>query len=234
MEINIQRINELARKAKAEGLTPAEKEEQQKLRREYIAAVKMNLRTQLDNIDVQEKDGNIRKEVFARRRAATQEEIQEKSRMIYEKITALPEFLDADCFFAYMDFKKEVMTRDLIEKALEMGKTVAVPRVEGDDMVYYEIKDFSTLKSGYFGIMEPDGGKVCTREEGFLLVPGVAFDSARHRVGYGKGFYDRFLAAHPGFTTVAAAFEFQLFDAVPFEETDILPQMLVTEQKIYR
>ena len=51
MEINIQRINELARKAKAEGLTPAEKEEQQKLRREYIAAVKMNLRTQLDNID---------------------------------------------------------------------------------------------------------------------------------------------------------------------------------------
>ena len=65
-----------------------------------------------------EAKGNIRKEVFARRRAATQEEIQEKSRMIYEKITALPEFLDADCFFAYMDFKKEVMTRDLIEKAL--------------------------------------------------------------------------------------------------------------------
>ena len=109
-----------------------------------------------------------------------------------------------------------------------------MPRVEGDDMVYYEIKDFSTLKSGYFGIMEPDGGNVCMREEGFLLVPGVAFDPARHRVGYGKGFYDRFLAAHPGFTTVAAAFEFQLFDAVPFEETDVLPQMLVTEQKIYR
>ena len=59
MEINIQRINELARKAKAEGLTPAEKGEQQKLRREYIAAVKMNLRTQLDNIDMQEKDGTI-------------------------------------------------------------------------------------------------------------------------------------------------------------------------------
>ena len=69
-----------------------------------------------------EAKGNIRKEVFARRRAATQEEIQEKSRMIYEKITALPEFLDADCFFAYMDFKKEVMTRDLIEKALQMGR----------------------------------------------------------------------------------------------------------------
>ena len=95
--------------------------------------------------------------------------------------------------FCVYGLQKEVMTRDLIEKALQMGKTVAVPRVEDDDMVYYEIKDFSTLKSGYFGIMEPDGGKVCTREEGFLLVPGVAFDPARHRVGYGKGFMTAFL-----------------------------------------
>ena len=180
-----------------------------------------------------EAKGNIRKEVFARRRAATQEEIQEKSRMIYEKITALPEFLDADCFFAYMDFKKEVMTRDLIEKALEMGKTVAVPRVEGDDMVYYEIKDFSTLKSGYFGIMEPDGGKVCTREEGFLLVPGVAFDPARHRVGYGKGFYDRYLSRHTQHATVAMALDFQIVETVPSDVYDICPQMLITPTVIY-
>ena len=73
-------------------------------------------------------------------------------------------------------------------------------------MVYYEIKDFSTLKSGYFGIMEPDGGKVCTREEGFLLVPGVAFDPARHRVGYGKGFYDKYLIKHQQYRTLALAF----------------------------
>ena len=180
-----------------------------------------------------EAKGNIRKEVFARRRAATQEEIQEKSRMIYEKITALPEFLDADCFFAYIDFKKEVMTRDLIEKALQMGKTVAVPRVEGDDMVYYEIKDFSTLKSGYFGIMEPDGGKVCTREEGFLLVPGVAFDPARHRVGYGKGFYDRYLSRHTQHATVAMALDFQIVETVPSDVYDICPQMLITPTMIY-
>ena len=180
-----------------------------------------------------EAKGNIRKEVFARRRAATQEEIQEKSRMIYEKITALPEFLDADCFFAYMDFKKEVMTRDLIEKALQMGKTVAVPRVEGDDMVYYEIKDFSTLKSGYFGIIEPDGGKVCTREEGFLLVPGVAFDPARHRVGYGKGFYDRYLSRHTQHATVAMALDFQIVETVPSDVYDICPQMLITPTMIY-
>ena len=178
-----------------------------------------------------EAKGNIRKEVFPPTTPPTHEQIQQTSLIIYDKTTALPEFLDADCFFAYMDFKKEVMTRDLIEKALEMGKTVAVPRVEGDDMVYYEIKDFSTLKSGYFGIMEPDGGKVCTREEGFLLVPGVAFDPARHRVGYGKGFYDRFLAAHPGFTTVAAAFVVTPYEAAPLQENHIQPQQLETEKK---
>lgn len=57
--MNIERINELARKSRTEGLTPEEKAEQQRLRQEYIAAVRMNLRTQLDNIDVQEKDGTI-------------------------------------------------------------------------------------------------------------------------------------------------------------------------------
>ena len=124
--------------------------------------------------------------------------------MIYEKSRLCRSFWMRTAF-AYMDFKKEVMTRDPDREGPANGKDGRfVPRVEGDDMVYYEIKDFSTLKSGYFGIMEPDGGKVCTREEGFLLVPGVAFDPARHRVGYGKGFYDRFLAAHLGFTNVCS------------------------------
>ena len=118
-----------------------------------------------------EAKGNIRKEVFARRRAATQEEIQEKSRMIYEKITALPEFLDADCFFAYMDFKKEVMTRDLIEKALQMGKTVAVPRVEDDDMVYYEIKDFSTLKSAILALWSRTAERSARGKRAFCWYP---------------------------------------------------------------
>lgn len=181
-----------------------------------------------------EAKGNIRKEVFARRRAATQEEIQEKSRMFNEKITALPEFLDADCFFAYMDFKKEVMTRDLIEKALEMGKTVAVPRVEGDDMVYYEIKDFSTLNLAILVLWSRTAERSARGKRAFCWYPAWPLIRRATESDMEKDFMIRFLAAHPGFTTVAAAFEFQLFDAVPFEETDILPQMLVTEQKIYR
>ena len=176
---------------------------------------------------------NIRKEVFARRKQAEQSKVRQKSHQITEKILALPEYQKADVLFAYMDFKKEVMTEELIEAAFRDGKTVAVPKVAGDDMIYYEITDFSSLRPGYFGIPEPEGQEVCLAEEGFLLVPGVAFDRKCHRVGYGKGFYDRYLSAHPGFVTAAVAFEFQLFPEVPFWESDIRPQMLITEKEIY-
>ncbi|MDD7740428.1 MAG: 5-formyltetrahydrofolate cyclo-ligase [Fusicatenibacter sp.] len=177
---------------------------------------------------------SIRKEVFGRRKMAPQEEIENKSDLIFRKLIGLPEFSQAEYFFAYMDFKKEVMTGKMIEYALSLGKKVAVPKVEGDHMVFYEISDFTKLESGYFGIPEPEGCKECCAQTGFLLVPGVAFDAQKHRIGYGKGFYDRYLCAHPGFFTAAIAFEFQLFDAVPFEETDIRPDILITEDRLIR
>ena len=68
----------------------------------------------------------------------------------------------------------------------------------------------------------------------FMLIPGVAFDPACHRVGYGQGFYDRYLEAHVQHPTVALAFDFQIKEAVPFEETDICPQMVLTETTEYR
>ena len=66
-----------------------------------------------------------------------------------------------------------------------------------------------------------------------MIMPGVAFDRSRRRVGYGGGFYDRYLEAHPHHETIAAAFEFQVLPEVPWEPTDILPQMLVTETGCY-
>ncbi|MCI5649066.1 MAG: 5-formyltetrahydrofolate cyclo-ligase [Fusicatenibacter sp.] len=177
---------------------------------------------------------SIRREVFARRKMADETEITAKSDLIFQKLIQLPEFLKAEYFFAYMDFKKEVMTAKMIEKAFALGKKVAVPKVEGENMIFYEICDFSRLESGYFGIPEPEGCKECTAQSGFLLVPGVAFDTQRHRIGYGKGFYDRYLAAHPEFFKAAVAFEFQLFDEVPYEKTDILPDLLITENRLIR
>ena len=84
-------------------------------------------------------------------------------------------------------------------------------------------------------IMEPDPDRcecLDSEEDALIIMPGVAFDADRRRIGYGGGFYDRYLAVHPGHVTVAAAYEFQVLEQVPSQEQDIRPQLLVTEDRI--
>ena len=121
------------------------------------------------------------------------------------------------------------MTGFIIEAAWKAGKEVAVPKVVGQDMVFYKLTDFSQLEKGYFGIQEPARGEIVQWEEAMMVMPGVAFDKDNHRVGYGGGFYDRFLEKHPQVTRVAVAFDFQILAEVPTEPTDISPQLIVTE-----
>lgn len=179
----------------------------------------------------------IRQEVFRRRTEADPADIIIGSRKIAQRLFGTEEYRNAGCLFAYMDFKKEVMTGEIIKKAWSDRKRVAVPKVTGDDLVYYYIHDFSQTAPGYYGIPEPvpelsDG--IAAQEDALLLIPGVAFDEKRNRIGYGRGFYDRYLAAHPEHVTAAAAFEFQVFEEVPGEEFDILPAMIITEERIIR
>ena len=126
------------------------------------------------------------------------------------------------------------MTGFIIEAAWKAGKEVAVPKVVGQDMVFYKLTDFSQLEKGYFGIPEPARGEIVQWEEAMMVMPGVAFDKDNHRVGYGGGFYDRFLEKHPQVTRVAVAFDFQILSEVPTEPTDISPQLIVTESKVYQ
>lgn len=245
--VKIDRINTLAHKAKSVGLTEEEKKEQAELRQEYLAAVRKNLRVQLNNIDIQEKDGSIvnlgekygrkkviRKQVFAARKAHTDQQIDDWSRKIAETVTALPEYSNSRRILAYADYNHEVMTKYIIEAAWNDGKEVAVPKVVGQDMVFYKLTDFAQLEKGYFGIPEPARGEIVQWEEALMIMPGVAFDRQNHRVGYGGGFYDRFLEKHPYITRVAVAFEFQMMSEVPVEPTDISPEIIVTEKEIYK
>ena len=160
--VKIDRINTLAHKAKSVGLTEEEKKEQAELRQEYLAAVRKNLRAQLNNIDIQEKDGSvvnlvksmeekkaIRKQVFAARKAHTDQQIDDWSRKIAETVTALPEYSNSRRILAYADYNHEVMTKYIIEAAWNDGKEVAVPKVVGQDMVFYKLTDFAQLEKGY-------------------------------------------------------------------------------------
>ncbi|MCD7955103.1 MAG: 5-formyltetrahydrofolate cyclo-ligase [Lachnospiraceae bacterium] len=158
----------------------------------------------------------------------------EKSQIICRRAMELSEFSAAGTVLAYMDCKGEVSTKPLIEEAWRLGKKVAVPKVEGDDMYYYYIDSFADVADGYFHVPEPlEGQKQCQAEaeDAVLIVPGVGFDQNRNRCGYGKGFYDRYLAAHRRHFTVALAFDFQIVDEVPVRPEDIRPQMLITETR---
>ena len=175
----------------------------------------------------------IRKKIFTARKQYTDQQIRDLSIDLTHRLTQLPEFIQAKRIMAYADYNHEVMTRFLIEEAWKTGKEVAVPKVVGKDMIFYHFTDFGQLEPGYFGIPEPVRGDTVSWENALMIMPGVAFDRDNHRVGYGGGFYDRFLEKHPDILRVAVAFDFQIMDIVPTEPTDICPQIIVTESDTF-
>lgn len=176
----------------------------------------------------------IRKLVFSRRKELSVAVLDEKSNVICERILQMNEFQKAKTVYVYMDCKGEVSTKPLIEAVWKTGKKVAAPRVSGEVMDYYYISSYEDVAPGYYDIPEPvSSAQPADDEEALLIVPGVGFDANRHRCGYGKGFYDRYLSEHTKHTTIAVAFELQMMDEVPTWEHDILPQYLVTEQRFF-
>lgn len=175
---------------------------------------------------------DIRKKIFAARKQCTDAQIEEWSRNITKRVISLPAFKRAKRILAYADYNHEVITSYLIEEAWKAGKEVAVPKVFGKDMVFYRLKSFEQLKPGYFNIPEPEEGETVDWEDALMIMPGVAFDKSNHRVGYGGGFYDRYLEKHPLLERIAVAFDFQILPEVPTEPTDIFPQIIVTEKEL--
>lgn len=174
----------------------------------------------------------IREQYVKKRRGIPFKLRQEKTEQIKEKVTAHPWFQEAACILCYVDFDAEAGTRGIIEESWKQGKKVAVPRISGDMMNFYEITSFDNLIPGTFGVLEPPADIIWEPFEGLVIMPGVAFDRDRHRIGYGKGYYDRYLCKRPRLKTMAAAFDIQIAKKIPYEEHDIRPSLLVTETEI--
>lgn len=180
---------------------------------------------------VSKKD--IRKSILEKRNQIVQKKWEENSRRIYEKVVTHPFFLDAEVIYCYVDYRNEVCTRDIIINAWKSDKKVAVPRIQGDTMTFHYITDWKDLKEGFKGILEPLCMPEALDDTPLIIMPGVAFDRDCNRIGYGKGFYDKFLEMHPRCTTIALSFELQLVEKVPTQDNDICPQILITEENIY-
>ena len=125
---------------------------------------------------------------------------------------------------AYWPLPDEVDIRPLIDQLVAEGKTVVLPKVTGDETM--ELRRYASradLQEGAFHIMEPVGDAFEAYDQiGFALVPGMAFDAACHRLGRGKGYYDRFLSAHPDIYKIGVCFPFQRVAEVPSEAHDVI------------
>lgn len=164
----------------------------------------------------------LRRQIRERKRAMTAQEIESKSQALAELFFASEQYRQAKTLYGYLPYNQEVRTVPMLQKALEDGKRVAVPKVYGEEMSFIYMEDLSQVSLGYAGIPEPIAdGPVAEDPEALVLMPGMAFDPQGHRIGYGGGFYDKFLASEPNHPTVALCYDFQVMDRLETEEFDI-------------
>ena len=208
--------------------------------------------------------GEIRAAVLKKRDALSEKEIEQKSRVIFEKLIKTKDYRACENILVYASMGSEVRTDEIILDALANGKKVFCPKVtdkKAGTMVFVRICALEDLKEGYFHIREPKlvesseiMGKTYSGEykgdilkeipAGFedkdyssnedaktlVIMPGVAFDRNRNRIGYGGGFYDRYLSGHPDYATVALCFEEQIVTgSIEPDVTDVIPGYLLTD-----
>ena len=164
----------------------------------------------------------LRREMAEKKRLLSAAQIESASLHLAEKLFDCPEYHGAAAVYAYLSFNQEVRTRPVILRAWADGKRVAVPKIADGAMRFVWIEDFDHLRPGAFGIPEPEvDGSVADDPRALVLVPGLAFDRRGHRVGYGGGYYDRFLADEREHPLIALCYDFQLRDHLDAESHDI-------------
>ena len=164
----------------------------------------------------------LRQSIRQQKRAMTEEEILRRSAKLGELFASSEAYQNAKTIYGYLPYNQEVRTVPMLERALREGKRVAVPKVYGEEMKFIYLDDLNQVAKGYAGIPEPIAdGPVADDETALVLMPGLAFDPQGHRIGYGGGFYDKFLAAEPNHPTLALCYDFQMLPALETEEHDI-------------
>lgn len=164
----------------------------------------------------------LRRAIRDLKRAMTEEEIVSRSQKLGQLFAASEAYRNAKTIYGYLPYNQEVRTVAMLEKALADGKKVAVPKCYGEEMRFIYMDDLSKVEKGYAGIPEPIADEpVADDPTALVLMPGLAFDPAGHRCGYGGGFYDKFLAAEPNHPTLALCYEFQMFDHLEVDSHDI-------------
>lgn len=180
---------------------------------------------------------SFRRRMIEKRRSIGQCEYAVSNAAILNHVLELPEFKAANTILCYVSTEDEVRTESIIRIALQMGKQVAVPKVEGRrKMQFYRISSLLELVPGFQGILEPeaDDARILTR--GLMFVPGTAFDRRLYRMGCGGGYYDAWLERYKSdeLITCGLAYEPQIVPFVPREPHDRPVDILITPTNILR
>lgn len=192
-------------------------------------------------MDILSQKKELRKEAKSYRKSLSENDRLDKSSTIISNLKALKEFQKAEVILMYASLPDEVETLSLIRELTEKGKkSVYCPVTQGDEMEFYRILSLDDLKEGNFHVLEPEPLKESFLElqndvHYCMLMPGLMFDKRGNRLGYGKGYYDKYLARVPKgviFTTIALSYESMVKDAIPAEETDWRADYVVTENEV--
>ena len=181
---------------------------------------------------------SLRSQLLAQRRALSHDSWYASSRAAQLNLLSLDEYARAECVALYAPAHSETDTGLILAAAFKARKRVLYPAVCGHQMVFRSVERVEALQEGAFGILEPcpTGTDHQADEADLIVVPGVAFDLSGHRIGYGKGFYDRFLH-HPGCRAhlIGLCHDFQLTDgAIPADVHDIPMEIVVSDKRIIR
>ncbi len=169
------------------------------------------------------------------RNGLTAGERRDDSARIAARVLDLPELAAATTLFVYVSCRSEVQTHDLLRALWERGKIVTVPKVvESGQMEAHRIDAWEQLTPGPFDILSPVGTSAATGRLDLCLTPGLAFTARGDRLGYGRGHYDRFLAARPDLVTIGLAFDCQLIERIPTDPHDRPINLIVTPSRVIR
>ena len=171
----------------------------------------------------------IREEIKRKKRLLRETQIIAASEGLAQQLFSHPLYQQAKAIYGYLSYNQEVRTEPILRQAQQDGKRVAVPKVFGRDVRFLWLEDWNQIAEGYRGIPEPISGTPADDPDALVLMPGLAFDPAGHRLGYGGGFYDRFLAVEPH-PTVALCYDFQLLDHLETEPHDIMVNAVLSER----
>lgn len=176
--------------------------------------------------------GKLKESILEKRNSLPEHEIKKSSEKIKERLFGLEQYRNSKTVMFFVSFNSEVHTHEMIKQAL-INKNVIVPKVVHGEIEPSVIIDFESLvPSGKFGILEPiEPMKMASKNIDIVLVPGLLFDKEGHRIGYGFGYYDKFLARVPRALKIGLAFDFQVVDKIPKDEHDVPVELIITEKR---